>query len=52
MEVNERNYLDKIYYKEQILESCLDQISLSDAPKLSSLMLSLMLEMDDALLFP
>ena len=44
MEVNERNYLDKIYYKEQILESCLDQISLSDAPKLSSLMLSLMLE--------
>ena len=43
---------DKIYYDEQILESCLDQISLSDAPKLSSLMLSLMLEMDDALLFP
>ena len=41
---NERNSLDKIYYKEQILESYLDQISLSDAPKLSSLMLSLILE--------
>ena len=44
MEVNERNSLEKIYNEEQILESCLDQISLSDAPKLSSLMLSLMLE--------
>ena len=44
MEVNERNSSDKIYYEEQILESFLDQISLSDAPKLSSLMLLLMLE--------
>ena len=44
MEVNEGNSLDKIHYKEQVSESCLDQISLSDAPKLSSLMLSLMLE--------
>ena len=44
MEVNERNSLDKIYYEEQIAESCLDQISLSDTPKLSTLMLSLMLE--------
>ena len=44
MEVNERNSSDKIYYKEQISESYLDQISLSDTPKLSSLMLSLMLE--------
>ena len=44
MEVNERNSSDKIYYEEQISESCLDQISLSDALKLSSLMLSLMLE--------
>ena len=41
MEVNERNSSDKIYYEEQILESYLDQISLSDAPKLSSLILSL-----------
>ena len=44
MEVNERNSADKIYYEERILESCLDQISLSDTPKLSILMLSLMLE--------
>ena len=44
MEVNERNSLDKIYYEELISESCLDQISLFDTPKLSSLMLSLMLE--------
>ena len=44
MEVNEKNSLDKIYYEEQISESYLDQISLSDTPKLSSLMLSLMLE--------
>ena len=44
MEVNERNSLDQIYYEERISESCLDQISLSDAPKLGSLMLSLMLE--------
>ena len=44
MEVNERNSSNKIYYEEQISESCLDQISLSDTPKLSSLMLSLMLE--------
>ena len=44
MEVNERNSSDKIYYKAQILESCLNQISLFDAPKLSSLMLSLILE--------
>ena len=44
MEVNERNSSDKIYYEEQISESCSDQISLSDAPKLSSLMLSLMFE--------
>ena len=44
MEVNEGNSLDKIHYKEQVSESCLDQISLSDAPKLGSLMLSLMLE--------
>ena len=44
MEVNERNSSDKIYHEEQISESCLDQISLSDTPKLSSLMLSLMLE--------
>ena len=44
MEVNERNSLDKIYYEEQILESCLYQISLPDALMLSSLMLSLMLE--------
>ena len=34
----------KGYYEEQVSESCLDQISLSDAAKLSSLMLSLMLE--------
>ena len=44
MEVNERNSSDKIYYKEQISESYIDQISLCDTPKLSSLMLSLMLE--------
>ena len=44
MEVNERNSSDKIYYEEQILESYLDQINLSDAPKLSSLILSLILE--------
>ena len=44
MEVNERNSSDKIYNEEQISESCLDEISLSDTPKLSSLMLSLMLE--------
>ena len=44
MEVNERNSSNKIYYEEQILERCLDQISLSGTPKLSSLMLSLMLE--------
>ena len=44
MEVNERNSSDKIYYEEQISENCLDQISLSDTPKLSNLMLSLMLE--------
>ena len=44
MEVNERNSSDKIYYEEQILESYLDQISLFDTSKLSSLMLSLMLE--------
>ena len=44
MEANERNSSDKIYYEEQISESYLDQISLSDTPKLSSLMLSLMLE--------
>ena len=44
MEVNERNYLDKIYYEEQISESFLDQIRLSHAPELSRLMLSLMLE--------
>ena len=44
MEVNERNSSDKIYYEEQILESCLAQISLSDTPKLNTLMLSLMLE--------
>ena len=34
----------KIYYEEQISKSCLDQISLSDTPKLGSLRLSLMLE--------
>ena len=44
MEVNEGNYSDKIYYVEQVLESCLDQISLSDTLKLSSLRLSLILE--------
>ena len=44
MEVNERNSSDKIYYEEQISKNCHDQISLSDTPKLSSLMLSLMLE--------
>ena len=44
MEVNERNSSDKIYYEAQISKSCHDQISLSDAPKLSSLMLSLILE--------
>ena len=44
MEVNKRNSSDKIYYEEQISESYLDQISLSDTPKLSSLRLSLMLE--------
>ena len=44
MKANEGNSSNKIYYEEQISESCLDQISLSDTPKLSSLMLSLMLE--------
>jgi len=45
MEVNERNCSDKkIYYEEQISESYLDQISLPDTPKLSILVLSLMLE--------
>ena len=44
MEVNEGNSSDKIFYEEQVSESCLNQISLSDASKLSSLMLSLMLE--------
>ena len=44
MEVNEGNSSDKIYYEEQISESYLNEISLSDTPKLSSLMLSLMLE--------
>ena len=44
MEVNERNSLHKIYYEEQILESYLNQFSLSDTPKLRSLLLSLMLE--------
>ena len=44
MEVNERKFSDKIYYEGQISKSCVDQISLSEAPKLSSLMLSLMLE--------
>ena len=44
MEVNERNSSGKIYYKEQISKSCLDQISLYDTLKLSSQMLSLMLE--------
>ena len=44
MEIKERNSSDKIYYEEQISKSCLDQISLSNTPKLSSLMLSLMLE--------
>ena len=44
MEVNERNSSDKIYYEEQISKSYVDQISLSDTPKLSSLMLSLKLE--------
>ena len=44
MEVNERNSSDKIYYEEQISESYLDQIRLSDTTKLSSLVLSLMLE--------
>ena len=44
MEVNEGNASDKIHYEEHVSESCLDQISLSDAPKLGSLMLSLMLE--------
>ena len=44
MEVNERNSSDKIYYEEQILESYLNQFSLSDTPKLRSLLLSLMLE--------
>ena len=44
MEVNEGNSLDKIHYKEQVSESCLDQINLSNAPKLSRLMLLLMLE--------
>ena len=39
-----KNSSDKIYYEEQISKSCLDQISLSNTPKLSSLMLSLMLE--------
>ena len=31
MEVNEGNSSDKIYYEEQVLESCLDQMSLYDA---------------------
>ena len=44
MAVNERNSSDKIYYKEKISESYLDQISLYDTLKLSSQMLSLMLE--------
>ena len=44
MEVIEGNSLDKIYYEEQVSKSYLNQISLSDTPKLSSLMLSLMLE--------
>ena len=44
MEVNERNSLNKIYYEEQISKSYVDQISLSDTPKLSSLRLPLMLE--------
>ena len=44
MKANEGNSLDKTYYEEQLSEKCLDQISLSDTLKLSSLMLSLMLE--------
>ena len=44
MEVNEKNSSDKIDYEEQILESYLDQISLFDTLKLSSIMQSLMLE--------
>ena len=44
MEVNERNSSDQIYYEEQISENYLTQISLSGTLKLSSLMLSLMLE--------
>ena len=31
MEVNEGNSSDKIYYEGQVSESCLDQISISDA---------------------
>ena len=37
MEANEGNSLDKKYYEQQISESCLHQISISDTPKLSSL---------------
>ena len=43
MEANEGYSSDKIYYEERISKSCLDQISHSYTPKLSSLMLSLML---------
>ena len=39
-----KEILQTIYYEEKVWESCLDQISASDALKLSSLMLSLMLE--------
>ena len=44
MEVSETNFQTKTYYEEQVSESVLTQLSLSDTPKLSSLRLSLMLE--------
>jgi len=44
MDANERNSSDNNLRRRASIRKCCDQISLSDTPKLSSLMLSLMLE--------
>ena len=44
MEANEGNSFDKNLLQRTCIRKCLGQISLSDTPKLTSLMLSLMLK--------
>ena len=52
MDAKEGNSSDNSLRQRASIRKCRDQISLSDTPKLSGLMLSLMWKLDDMFLFP